>query len=119
LVGIAMPPKADNPRLDPQLPWRSTGCCAHPPPTELSAPASNRIGERQHASSTLRSFLERWTSLASGIIHILNRLTIQEKSVLARGVKVNCVRGADVQSRARFEKNATCSGSGAVNFLSL
>jgi mRNA interferase HigB len=25
-----------------------------------------------HASSTLRSFLERWTSLASGIIHILN-----------------------------------------------
>src|SRR5260221_6996052 len=29
-------------------------------------------GERQHASSTLRSFRERWTSLASGIIPILN-----------------------------------------------
>jgi hypothetical protein len=26
----------------PQLPWRSTGCCARPPPTRLSAPASNR-----------------------------------------------------------------------------
>jgi transposase len=32
----------------------------------------NVAGERQHASSTLRSFLERWTSLASSIIPILN-----------------------------------------------
>jgi hypothetical protein len=32
----------------------------------------NVVGEREHASSTLRSFLERWTSLASGIIPILN-----------------------------------------------
>src|SRR5450631_2514943 len=32
----------------------------------------NVTGERQHASSTLRSFLERWTSLASGIIPMLN-----------------------------------------------
>jgi len=45
----------------------------------------NVTGERQHASSTLRSFLERWTSLASGIIHILkSRLTIQEKWVLGQ-----------------------------------
>jgi hypothetical protein len=32
----------------------------------------NVTGERQHASSTLRSFRERWTSLASGIIPTLN-----------------------------------------------
>jgi hypothetical protein len=32
----------------------------------------NVTGERQQASSTLRSFLERSTSLALGIIHILN-----------------------------------------------
>jgi hypothetical protein len=32
----------------------------------------NVTGERQHASSTLRSFRERRTSLASGIISILN-----------------------------------------------
>jgi hypothetical protein len=30
------------------LPWRSTGCCAHPPPTELSAPASNRAATSTH-----------------------------------------------------------------------
>src|SRR3974390_1449723 len=48
LVGIAMPPKADNPRL----PWRSTGCCAHPPPTELSAPASNRAATSSASDST-------------------------------------------------------------------
>ena len=36
-------------------------------------------GERQRASSTLRSLFERWTSLASGIIPILNReLTLYE-----------------------------------------
>jgi hypothetical protein len=40
----------------------------------------NVAGERQHASSTLRSFLERWTSLASGIIHILNHDSRSKKS---------------------------------------
>jgi hypothetical protein len=40
----------------------------------------NVTGERQHASSTLRSFLERWTSLASGIIHILNHDSRSKKS---------------------------------------
>jgi hypothetical protein len=32
----------------------------------------NVTGERQHASSTLRSFFESWTSLALGIIPMLN-----------------------------------------------
>jgi len=75
--------KGDDPRFGPQLPWRSTGCCARPPPTELSVPASNRAAksrQRQHASSTLRSFLERWTSLASGIIPILNHDSRSKKS---------------------------------------
>jgi hypothetical protein len=40
----------------------------------------NVTGERQDASSTLRSFLERWTSLASGIIHILNHDSRSKKS---------------------------------------
>jgi hypothetical protein len=40
----------------------------------------NVTGERQHASSTLRSFLERWTSLASGIIPILNHDSPLKKS---------------------------------------
>lgn len=43
----------------------------------------NVTDERQHARSTLRPFLERWTSLASGIIPTLeSRLTLQEKWVL-------------------------------------
>ncbi|BAC50992.1 blr5727 [Bradyrhizobium diazoefficiens USDA 110] len=40
----------------------------------------NVTGERQHASSTLRSFLERWTSLASGIIPTLNHDSRSKKS---------------------------------------
>ena len=32
-VGKAMPPKADDP-AGPQLPWRSIGCYARPPPRE-------------------------------------------------------------------------------------
>ena len=40
----------------------------------------NVTGERQHASSTLRSFLERWTSLASGIIPALNHDSHSKKS---------------------------------------
>src|SRR5215831_12884684 len=36
----------------PQLPWRSSGCCAHPPPTELSAPASNRAATSSASDST-------------------------------------------------------------------
>lgn len=40
----------------------------------------NVTGERQHASSTLRSFRERWTSLASGIIHVLNNDSRSKKS---------------------------------------
>jgi hypothetical protein len=40
----------------------------------------NVTGERQHASSTLRSFLQRWTSLASGIIPVLNHDSRSKKS---------------------------------------
>ncbi len=48
---------------------RLSAAYSRPSPIELSALASNRcnvIGERQHASSTLRSCLERRTSLNSG-----------------------------------------------------
>jgi hypothetical protein len=45
-----------------------------------SLPRSNITGERQHTSSTLRSFLERWTSLASGIIPTLNHDSRYKKS---------------------------------------
>src|ERR1700722_5243300 len=40
----------------------------------------NVTGERQHASSTLRSFFERWTSLASGIIPMLNHDSCSKES---------------------------------------
>src|ERR1700757_4788983 len=75
MVGIAMPPKADNPRLDPtslaiERVLRPTA--ANRTIRARFKSRCNVIGERQHASSTLRSFRERWTSLASGIIHILN-----------------------------------------------
>jgi hypothetical protein len=65
LVGIAMPPKADNPRLDPNFLGDRPGAAATSP---------------RHASSTLRSFLERRTSLASGIIPTLNHDSRFKKS---------------------------------------
>jgi hypothetical protein len=40
----------------------------------------NVTGDRQQASSTLRSFLETWTSLASGIIPMLNHDSRSKKS---------------------------------------
>src|SRR6201998_2460633 len=48
MVGIAMPPKADNPRLDPNF----LGDRARPPPTELSAPASNRAATSPVSDNT-------------------------------------------------------------------
>src|SRR5665811_956765 len=42
LRDIAMPPKADNPRLDPSFLGYRPGCCARPLPTKLSVHASNR-----------------------------------------------------------------------------
>src|SRR4029077_1983787 len=36
----------------PHLLWRSTGCCARPPPTELSAPASNRAATSPVSDNT-------------------------------------------------------------------
>ena len=40
----------------------------------------NVTGERQHASSTFRSFLERCTSLASGIIPMLKHDSCSKES---------------------------------------
>ena len=75
MIRIAMPPKADNPWLDPNLlgdrSGAATGRCQQHDPCPLQI-ALNVTGERQRSSSTLRSFLERLTSLASGIIQMLN-----------------------------------------------
>src|SRR5450755_4205695 len=75
MIGIAMPPKADNPRLDPNS--LAIDRVLRPAAANRTIRARfksrcNVTGVRQHASSTLRSFLERWTSLASGIIPMLN-----------------------------------------------
>ena len=75
MVGIAMPPKAAI------RGWISTSLAIdrvlRPSAASRTIRARfksrcNVIGERQHASSTLRSFLERWTSLASGSAMIGN-----------------------------------------------
>jgi hypothetical protein len=75
-VGKAMPPKADNPRLDPNFLGDRSGTTPgrrqKHDPRPLHKSRCNVTGDRQQASSTLRSFLERWTSLASGIIPMLN-----------------------------------------------
>ena len=85
MIRIAMPPKADNPWLDPDLlgdrSGAATGRCQQYDPCPLQI-ALNVTGERQRSSRTLRSFLERWTSLASGIIPMLNQITSQGKWVL-------------------------------------
>jgi hypothetical protein len=70
-----MPPKADNPRLDPN--FLGDHRVLRPAAAKRTIRARfksrcNVTGERQQASSTLRSFLERWTSLASDIIPMLN-----------------------------------------------
>src|SRR5947199_2200416 len=83
MVGIAVPPKADNPRLASDFFVDRAG--AAPVRRQQNYPRRfksrcNVTGERQHASSTLRSFRERWTSLASGIIHILNHDSRSKKS---------------------------------------
>jgi transposase-like protein len=41
---------------------------------------TSKLLREQQASSTLRSFLERWTSLASGIIPMLNHDSRSKKS---------------------------------------
>ena len=68
MVGIAMPPKAENPRLDPNFLGDRSGLRPAAANRTIRARFKSRCnvtGERQYASSTLRSFLERWTSLAS------------------------------------------------------
>ena len=86
MVGIAMPPRSTIRGWTPTS-WHRPGAAPirrqqnNPCPLQI---ALQRHRARQHASSTLRSFLERWTSLASGIIPTLNRrLTFQEKRALA------------------------------------
>jgi hypothetical protein len=82
----ATPQKEEVPKKEgPETPTDS-------PLLDLSDAAANRTirarfksrcnvtGERQHASSTLRSFLERWTSLASRTIPILNHDSRSKKS---------------------------------------
>jgi hypothetical protein len=72
---IAMPPKADNPRLDPNF-------LGDRPSAAPGRRQKNNLRPLQIAlaSSTLRSFLERWTSLASGIIPMLNHDSRSKKS---------------------------------------
>jgi hypothetical protein len=83
LVGIAMPPKADK------RGWTPTSLAIERVLRPAAASRTirarfksrcNVTGERQHTSSTLRSFLERWTSLASGIIPTLNQDSHSKKS---------------------------------------
>src|SRR5215475_576147 len=52
LVGITMPPKADNPRLDSNFLGDRPGAAPIRPPTELSAPASNRAATSSVSDST-------------------------------------------------------------------
>jgi hypothetical protein len=75
LVGVALPPTADNPRQDPTS--LAIDRVLRPVAANKTIRARfksrcNVTGERQLASSTFRSFRERRTSLASGIIPILN-----------------------------------------------
>jgi hypothetical protein len=73
MVGIAMPPKADGPWLDPNF--------LGDRPRAAAAKRTIRARfKSRYASSTLRSFLERSTSLASGIIHTLNHDSRSKKS---------------------------------------
>lgn len=80
MIGMVVPPNADNPRLDSDF-FRAgaTPSAANRTVRARFKSRCNVTGERQHASSTLRSFRERWTSLAS-IIHILNRDSRAKKS---------------------------------------
>src|ERR1700756_585869 len=48
----AMTPKALQSAGGPQPPWRSPGCCARPPPTGLSVPASNRAAMSSASDNT-------------------------------------------------------------------
>src|SRR6202140_2405289 len=83
MIGIAVPPKADNPRLHPNL--LAIDRVLRPAAANRTIRARfksrcNVTGERQRASSTLRSCLERRTSLASGIIPTLNHDSRSKKS---------------------------------------
>jgi hypothetical protein len=56
-----MPPEADNPRLDPNFLGYRAGAAPGRANRTIRARFKSRCnvtGERQHASSTLRSFLE-------------------------------------------------------------
>ena len=79
MVGIAMPPKADNPRLDTDFlgdrPRAAPGRRQQNDPRPLQI--ARNTGERQRPSSTLRSLFERWTSLCFGYHpDVESRLTI-------------------------------------------
>jgi hypothetical protein len=82
LFGVATPPQSDNPRLDPDFPRDRPG--AAPVRCQQNNPRPFQItfvtGERQRASNALRSFRRRQTSLASGIIPILNHDSRSKKS---------------------------------------
>jgi hypothetical protein len=78
-----MPPKADNPQLDQTS--LAIDRALRPAAANRTIRARfksrcNVTGERQQASGTLRSFLERRTSLASGIIPMLNHDSRSKKS---------------------------------------
>ena len=79
MVGIAMRSKADNPRLNPNFPGDRPAAANRTMRARFKS-RCNVAGERRHASSTLRSFLERWTSLASEIIPMLNHNSRFKKS---------------------------------------
>jgi hypothetical protein len=83
MIRIAMPPKADNPWLDPNLLGDRSVLRPAAASSTIRARFKSRCnvtGERQRSSSTLRSFLERWTSLASGIIPMLNHDSLPRES---------------------------------------
>src|SRR6185437_5474107 len=82
-VGKAMPPKADDPRLDPNFLGDRPG--ATPGRRQENNPRSLQIALQCHRGPATsfkhqRSFLERWTSLASGIIPMLNHDSLSKDS---------------------------------------
>jgi hypothetical protein len=83
IIRKAMPPKADNPWLDSNfLGYRSGAAPVRCQQNDLCRFRSrcNVTGERQRSSSTLRSFRDRRTPPASGIIPMLNRDSLPKES---------------------------------------
>jgi hypothetical protein len=65
----------------------------------------NVTGERQHASNTLRSFLERWTSLASGIITTLNHDSRSKKSGYYVREVLTLLQKSKIERDQKFREN--------------